>query len=289
MKNDKEPYGHGNLKWVSTQWLEGHLSEIRVMDIQPDIHDYIKGHIPGAVYFAEKLLRLPLSGVPGVYIEPEAFSKLMSRIGISNDTPVVIYTGVGLHQKGGNGLDQPMLAYTLLRFGHKEVYLLDGGLDKWVAQKRKISQEFPKVKLGNFKANVNSEMYVDIDDVIKLKGNDDVILLDARPSNWYRGEDSPWIRDGHIPGAVNLPWKSLMNPDNPTELKPIEEIKKIAEDVGATKDKLIICSCGTGREATNEYTIFKHLLGYPKVRLYEGSFTEWSMDSKRKVATGSKP
>jgi thiosulfate/3-mercaptopyruvate sulfurtransferase len=289
MKNDEEPYGYGKLKWVSTQWLANHLDTIRIMDIQPDIHDYIKGHIPGAVYFAEKLLRLPLNGVPGVYIEPEAFANLMSRIGISNDTPVVIYTGIGLHQKWGNGLDQPMLAYTLLRFGHREVYLLDGGLDKWIAEKRAVSQEFPKVKPSNFKAKVNSEMYIGIDDVIKSKDNDDVILLDARPSNWYRGEASPWIRDGHIPGAVNLPWKSLMNPDNPTELKPIEEIKKLAEDAGATKDKLIICSCGTGREATNEYTTFKHLLGYPKVRLYEGSFTEWSIDPKREVATGSKP
>ena len=205
MKNDKEPYGNGRLKWISTQWLADHLDTIRIMDIQPDIHDYIQGHIPGAVYFAEKLLRLPLNGVPGVYIESEAFANLMSRIGISNDTPVVIYTGIGLHQKWGNGLDQPMLAYTLLRFGHKEVYLLDGGLDKWVAEKRKISQEFPKVKPSNFKAKVNSEMYVNIADVINLKDNDDVILLDARPSNWYRGEDSPWIRDGHIPGAVNLP------------------------------------------------------------------------------------
>ena len=80
-----------------------------------------------------------------------------------------------------------------------------------------------------------------------------------------------------------------MNPDNSTELKPVEEIRKLAEDVGATKDKLVICSCGTGREATNEYTIFKHLLGYPKVRIYEGSFTEWSMDPKREVASSSQP
>ncbi|TFF91697.1 sulfurtransferase [Candidatus Thorarchaeota archaeon] len=289
MKSDETPYGFGDLKWVSTNWLEERLDEIRVIDIQPDIHDYIKAHIPGAVYFAQKLLRVPEHGRPGVYIEPEQFEALMSRIGVNNDTPVVIYTGIGLHSGIGDGLDQPMLAYTLMRFGHKEVYLLDGGFDKWVREGKLVTQEFPEIKPTKFKAKVNKGMYVDLQQVEKMKDKDDVVLLDARPGNWYKGEDSPWIRDGHIPGAVNLPWKTLMHPENAAELKPVEEIRKLAEEVGATKDKTIICSCGTGREATNEYTIFKHLLDYPDVKLYEGSFTEWTMDPDRPVATGTKP
>jgi thiosulfate/3-mercaptopyruvate sulfurtransferase len=289
MKSDETPYGFGNLKWVSTDWLESRLEKMRIIDVQPDIHDYIKAHIPGAVYFSQKLLRVPENGRPGVYIDPKQFEALMSRIGVSSDTPVVIYTGMGLHKGWGDGLDQPMLAYTLLRFGHKEVYLLDGGFDKWIKEGKLITQEFPDIKPAKFKANVNKDMFADLKEVEKLKGKDDAILLDARPADWYKGEESPWIRDGHIPGAVNLPWKSLMHPENATELKPVEEIRKLVEEVGATKDKTIICSCGTGREATNEYTIFKHLLDYPEVKLYEGSFTEWTEDPGRPVATGMKP
>ena len=286
---DKEPYGHGALKWVSTSWLEDHMDEVKIVDVQPDVHDYFKAHIPEAVYLSGKTFRAPLNGLPAQYVTPQHIEGLLGRIGLAKDTPVVVYTGKGKHKGWGDGLDQPMMAYTLLRHGAKEVYLLDGGIDKWIEEGREISQEFPDVTPDVFDAEVDEDMFMTLEEVEEKKDMDDVILLDARPSKFYTGEESPWIRDGHIPGAVNLPWAILMTDDNKTELKAIEEIESLAEEVGATKDKLIICSCGTGREATAEYTIFKHLLGYPKVKLFEGSFTEWSTDPEREVVTGKDP
>jgi thiosulfate/3-mercaptopyruvate sulfurtransferase len=181
-----------------------------------------------------------------------------------------------------------MVAYTLARFGHNDVYVLDGGLDKWLAEERPTSQAFPEIGTGSFEATVRSEMFVEYETFKKIKDDDDVALLDARPADVYSG-DGPWIRNGHIPGAVNLPWKTLMHPDNTRLLKPKEEVAEIAERVGATEDKMIICSCGTGREATNEYIIFRHYLDYPQVKLYEGSFTEWSSYSGNPVVRGMKP
>ena len=290
MKRDDQPYGVGRLKWVSTDWLADHLEDgLTILDVQPDVHDYFLAHVPGAVYLTDKTLRAPLRGLPAQILTPEFIGGIFGRVGITNTEPVVVYTGKGGFKRIGDGLDQYMMAYTLLRMDHAEVYLLDGGLDKWIAEEKETSQRFPQVTPAGFKVKINKEMFVELEEFRKIKDTGDTILLDARPERVYTGETGPWIRNGHIPGAVNLPWSSLMDPENKTLLKPFDEIKGLAEKVGATRDKLVICSCGTGREATNEYTIFKHLLGYPRVRLYEGSFTEWSAHPELEVVKGPNP
>ncbi|TXT56928.1 MAG: putative thiosulfate sulfurtransferase [Candidatus Thorarchaeota archaeon] len=289
MKIDNAPIGHGSVKYVSTDWLEKHLDDVFILDVQPNPHDYFLQHIPGSVYLSPNLQRATKDGQPAVYLEPHQLAELFARVGIDSDTTVVLYTHKGDFKNWGDGLEQPFMAYTLIRFGAKEVYVLDGGLEKWISEGKPLSQEFPEVKATKFKADAKEEMKITIDELIKIKDQDDVILLDARPPHLYKGEGTPWIKDGHIPGAVNLPWANLMHPDNPRLLKELDEIKAIAEKAGATPDKQIICSCGTGREATNEYLIFKHLLGYERVQLYEGSFTEWSADPDRPVVKGSKP
>lgn len=98
-----------------------------LLDVQPDIHDYITEHIPEAVYFNQNLLRVPLKGRPGGYIPTKSIEPLFSRVGMKADTPVVVYTGVGDFRGWGDGLEQTMVAYSLARFGHNNVYVLKGG------------------------------------------------------------------------------------------------------------------------------------------------------------------
>lgn len=222
-------------------------------------------------------------------LRPSMVAALFSRVGVSMEKPVVVYTAKGGWKGWGDGLEQCMMAYVLLRMGHRQVYLLNGGMDKWVAEGKKTNQVFPKIKPTSFRSELQEDFFVDMKQVKEMKDQKGVALLDARPGNVYRGEAGPWIKSGHIPGAVNLPWASLMDDKNKTLLKPLEEIKKLAEVAGATKNKTIICSCGTGREATNEFTIFKHLLGYPIVKIYEGSFTEWSSRPRNPVVKGPDP
>ena len=290
MKEEKYPIGQKEIKWTSTNWLADHLDDgdFMILDVQPDIHDYIEAHIPGAVYMSEKLFRVPEDGTPGKWIPKEAAQAEFSRVGLDPDKPVVVYTGTGLFRGWGDGLEQTMVAYTLKRFGHKNIYLLDGGLDKWLEEDRPVSKEFPEVKKSSYDAKVQSDIFLDYEQFLNIKDKDDTILLDARPEDIYAGQ-GPWIKAGHIPGAVNLPWKSLMTEDNSRLLKSEEEIKKILEEKNITKDKTIVCSCGTGREATNEYVLFKHLLNYPNVKLYEGSFTEWSSFPDNPTVTGKDP
>ncbi|MFP3897237.1 MAG: sulfurtransferase [Anaerolineales bacterium] len=292
------PYGTGAVKWISTEWLEDQLTEgvedqveqkkFVILDCQPNVHDYIKEHIPGAVYMNEGLLRVPREGLPAQYVDPEVMENNLRRIGVEADRPVVVYTGTGPFKGWGDGLEQTMMAYTLARFGHENVYILDGGIDKWKAEERPLSQVFPELEPSGFDVEVQSEFYVEYEAFQNIKDDEDVVLLDARPEDVYAGQ-GPWIKAGHIPGAINLPWKRLMDADNARLLKSDEEIGAILEEHGVTRDKLVICSCGTGREATNEFILLNWYLEFPRVRIYEGSFTEWSSYPDNPTVIGSEP
>jgi thiosulfate/3-mercaptopyruvate sulfurtransferase len=284
------PYGEGSVKWVSTEWLEAHLLDdnLMILDVQPNIHDYIKEHISGAVYMNEGLLRVPLNGLPGQYVPESVIQANVRRVGLKPDVPVVVYTGVGPFKGWGDGLEQTMMAYTLARFGHENVYVLDGGVEKWKAENKPLSQVFPKVQPSDFVPDVHREYFLEYEAFKQNKDRDDVILLDARPPGVYEGQ-GPWIKAGHIPGAVNVPWKWFMDDNNSRLLKPDDQIQSILDEHGIVPEKTIICSCGTGREATNEFILFKWYLGFPKVKIYEGSFTEWSSYPQNPTVTGPNP
>lgn len=284
------PPGEGKVKWVSTDWLQEHLEgkDLMILDAQPNVHDYIQEHIPGAVYLNEGVLREPLKGRPAMYVPPEAIQPIFRRVGLKNDLPVVVYTGTGPFKGWGNGLEQTMMAYSLARFGHNKVYVLDGGIDKWKDEGKLITKVFPKIEESDFTVEARREYFVEYKEFKAMKDREDVILLDARPPHVYEGQ-GPWIKPGHIPGAINLPWASLMDDKNKRLLKPDERIQSIIKEHSITRDNTIICSCGTGREATNEFILFKWYLSYPKVKIYEGSFTEWSSYPENPTVTGKNP
>ncbi len=284
------PYGEGKVKWVSTEWLSEHLEDgdLMILDVQPNVHDYIQQHVPGAVYMNEGLLRVPLRGLPAQYVPPEAVQAVVRRVGLRPDVPVVVYTGVGPFSGGGNGLEQTMMAYSLVRFGHDQVYVLDGGIDKWKAEGRTLTQVFPRVEGSDFAVQVRGEYVIAYEEFKARKDEHDVILLDARPPAVYEGQ-GPWIKAGHIPGAINVPWTRFMHPDNARLLRSDEEIQAVLDEHGIAPHKTVICSCGTGREATNEFILFKWYLGYPRVLIYEGSFTEWSSYPDNPTVLGKNP
>ena len=285
------PYSKGDkkVKWVSTEWLEDNMdTELMIFDVQPDIHDYIKEHIHGAFYLNEWFLREMQGSDPAKYIPAEAIEILFRKIGIRKDMPTLVYTGKGFYSKKGDGWGQTMAAYSLVRFGHEDVYILDGGIDKWKKEERGLTKVFPVVEESGFEVNTREEYYIEYEEFKDIKDNDDVVVLDARPFKYYAGP-SLWSKDGHIPGAKNLQASALMNPKNRQLLKPMDEIKSLIEEREATPDKKIICYCGTGREATNLFLVFKWYLDYPDVRIYEGSITEWVQRDDNPTVTGPNP
>ena len=278
------------VRWVSSSWLKEHLDDEKliIVDTQPNIHDYIQEHIPGSLYMNESLLRVYYKDRPAVYLPTEAIQIIFQRIGIKSNAPIVVYTGKGAFKGWGDGLEQTMVTYSFARFGHDQVYILDGGIDKWKQDGFELTKEFPHIDESNFKVTPRLDYMVDYNQFLSLKDRDDVMLLDARPPAFYRGQ-GPWNKPGHIPGAINLPWANLMDDTNKTLLKQRDEICEILEGKEITPKKMIICSCGTGREATNEFLLFKWYLKYPRVKIHEGAFTEWVSHLENKTITGEFP
>ena len=287
-ENAPYPRGDSKVRLVTPAWLADHIDDasLTIIDTQPDVYDYVQEHIPGAVYLTEGVLRVSNRGFPTSYSPDACIQESFRRAGLEAGSPVVVYTGKGAFSGRGDGLAQTMMAYTLAKYGHDTVYILDGGIDRWKGEGRELSQEFPAVEPSGFTSKIRADYAIGYDEFRQIKDNDDVVVLDARPAEVYEGQSGPWRRRGHIPGAVSLPWRSLMDNANPALLKPNDELDIILEEHGVDRTQTVICTCGIGRTATSEFVLLKWFYLYPNVRIYEGSFTEWSAYPDNPVATG---
>jgi len=280
--------------WISSEWLADHLddSSLLIVDCRQNSHSYFQEHIPGAVHLHEELLRMHIGKLPVKWISPGAAQVLFSTLGFEQDRPVVVYSGTrsltSSSTATSDGLEQTLVAYSLARFGCRKVMVLDGGLAKWKSENRILSQDFGTSRLSPFTVEVQIDFLIGYEECARLKDEPDAILLDTRPLSMYEGQ-GPWMKPGHIPGAVNLPAMRVMDDKNSTLLKPEEEIRTILFSCGITPEKTVICSCGTGRSATAIFLVLKYFLGYPDVVMYEGGFTEWSSIPDNPVVTGKYP
>jgi thiosulfate/3-mercaptopyruvate sulfurtransferase len=267
---------------VSPQWVEEHAADtnVRILDVRQNVYDYFVGHIPNAVHLSDAALRFPLDGYPTQYPELFMISQVFSRAGIKKGDRVVLYSD------GDSVLGATMIAYLLERVGHSDIAIVDGGWSAYSGA-RKVSQEYPQYKAAPYDALDNRAGRFSIDDVKAALGKDSVKFIDARPANVYRGEVKTWVRNGHIPGAYSIPWKSLVDEANSHKLKPLEQLRTVFSAKGFKETDDIVVYCGTSREASIEYFVLKHLLKFPKVRLYEGSWAEYSNHPQLPVETGA--
>jgi len=151
------------------------------------------------------------------------------------------------------------------------------------------TQAYPSYRPGMLFAGDVQSIRIELPEVRRLIGGERVTFVDARPAPAYLGETRTWIRNGHIPGARSLDWHLLVEPDNPHKIKPIAELRSLFASRGLDERSDIVLYCGTSREASLEYVIARHVLGLPRVRLYEGSWTEYVAHPELPVATGPEP
>ncbi len=261
---------------VSTDWLADHLDApgLVVVESDEDVLLYDTGHIPGAVKVDWHMdLNDP---VTRDYLDGPAFARLMSERGIARDHTVVFY-GDNFNWWAAYAL----WVFTL--FGHPDVRLLDGGRKKWIDEGRPLSTDVPERAGTDYPA-------VDRRDAPIRAFRDDVMrhvegggrLVDVRSPQEYSGEllhmpDYPQegaLRGGHIPGARNVPWKRAANDD--ATFKSADELRAIYEkEQGLSADQDVVAYCRIGERSSHTWFVLHHLLGYPKVRNYDGSWTEW--------------
>ena len=262
---------------VSTEWVASHLNDpgIRLVESNEDPLLYATGHIPGAVEVDwTRDLNDP---VRRDYLGRAEFEALMRRIGVTRDTTVVFY--------GDRNNWWATYAFWVFQlFGHDKAKIMDGGRIKWVNEGRPQSTDVPGYPASDYQAAERNDAKIrayrdNVLEHLKAKGP----LVDVRSPDEYSGKklhmpeypNEGALRGGHIPGAASVPWAKAVNPDDGT-FKTADELRALYENDAKIKpDDDVIVYCRIGERSSHTWFVLTHLLGYKKVRNYDGSWTEW--------------
>lgn len=256
---------------------------VRIVDMRTSLLDYLKGHIPNAVYLHFENLRVPDKGIPAQAPDRICLERLLGdNLSISNDMWVILYS-----EK--TNPNTTFLAWTFNYLGHKKVGILNGGWEKWISEKLPTTQAYPSLLPKKFFGKVLRETLAEKKWVRDRLSAKNVVIVDARPPKQYSGEEGEEIRRGHIPEARNIFWETTLEGEEVRVWKKKEDLEKIFAESGVSRDKEVIVHCRTGREASHLYFTLKHVLGFPNVRLYRGSWVEWSADRNMPIKTGMDP
>ncbi len=272
--SENKGYAHPEVL-VDADWVEAHLQDpqVRLIEVDVDTTAYEQGHIPGAVGFdwkkelQDQIVRSPLS--------KEHLEELLGRAGVSNDTTVVLYGD-------NNNWFAAWALWILKYYGHEDARLLDGGRVKWLAGKREITTQVPSYPVMTYHAGApDTEIRALRDQVLGWLGQSNVTLVDVRSPGEYSGEllapanlpQEGAQRGGHIPGAANIPWATAVREDG--TFKSADELRAIYGSKSVTADKEVVAYCRIGERSSHTWFALYYLLGYPKVRNYDGSWTEW--------------
>ena len=260
---------------VETDWLEEHVNDpdIRVIEVDEDTEAYEKGHIQGAVGW--NWTTDLHTEVGRDYVDQAGLSELLSAAGVSSDTTVILY--------GGNNNWFAAYAYWVLKLrGFDDVKLLNGGRKKWELESRELTQDPPTVSGTGFSISGGERDQIRAlrDEVLgKLEGATG--FVDVRSPEEFRGEklapdhlpQEQAQVPGHIAGAANIPWAKAANEDG--TFKSADELKALYESEGITGDREIIAYCRIGERSSHTWFALQELLGYPNVKNYDGSWTEY--------------
>jgi thiosulfate/3-mercaptopyruvate sulfurtransferase len=282
-----EPYAHPEAL-VSTDWVQEHLRDpkVRVVESDEDLLLYDVGHVPGAV-------RIDWQGdlqdqIVRDYIDAEKFADLCSKNGIAEDTTVVFYG-----DKSNWWACYAFWAFSL--FGHKNLKIMNGGRKLWIDEGRPLSREVPGYPRTEYKVAGDRESAVRAfrDDVMAhLKACRP--LIDVRSPKEFTGEmlhmeeypQEGSLRGGHIPTARNVPWSRAVNEDG--TFKSAEELRAIFEDdLGLKPSDDVIAYCRIGERSSLTWFVLTYLLGFGRVRNYDGSWTEWGNLVRAPIAKGA--
>ncbi len=261
---------------VDTSWVADHLNDpnVRLLESNEDILLYDTGHIPGAIKI-DWVADLN-DAVSRDYLDRARFEQLAAAKGISNDTTVVFY--------GDKNNWWATYAFWVFKlFGHTDARILNGGRAKWIAEGREVTRAVPTYARGNYKAPERDDSSIRAfrEQVFAHLNKDGTALVDVRSPQEFSGEklhmpeypQEGTLRGGHIPTAVNIPWAQAAQEDG--TFKTRTDLESLYAGQGITSDKDVIAYCRIGERSSHTWFVLTYLLGYPRVRNYDGSWTEW--------------
>lgn len=261
---------------VDTQTVANNLGKsLKVVEVDYDPENaYRQGHLQGAsLIWWKRDINDPITRD---IISKSQFEDLLSRNGITPQSEVILYGDF-------NNWFAAFVFWIFKYYGHENVKIMNGGRKKWEIENRSYTKDEPSILKTNYVAQPPNEgLRAYLFDVRRALDKKDTVLVDVRSPKEFSGEitapaEYPMEhaqRGGHIPNANNIPWASAVN-DTDGTFKSVEDLKKIYEAKGVTPDKDVICYCRIGERSSHTWFVLKYLLGYPQVRNYDGSWTEW--------------
>ena len=275
---------------VSTEWLDNEMgaSDLVVLDssVPPVVPGYFSINrdgefavIPGAQRFDyDQVVCKPNTTLPHMLPEPELFEEEVRKLGINNTSTVIVYDDVGLYAS-------PRAWWMFKAMGHDKVAVLDGGLPKWLSEKKEVSEKFSEPSPGNFVAELDESLFCDFEVVLQGLDRSNCAVLDARSEFRFKGLESeprPGVRSGHMPNAINLPFPKVLNGGL---LKSEQELREIFASLVSENQEKIITSCGSGITACI-LTLAADVAGFRDLSVYDGSWAEWGLPGKLPVVSG---
>jgi thiosulfate/3-mercaptopyruvate sulfurtransferase len=260
---------------VSTEWAAQHLNDpkVRLVEVDVDTSAYNQGHIPGAVGWNWQTQLQ--DNVRRDLITKQALDQLLSRSGISNDTTILLYGD-------NNNWFAAYALWQLKYYGHKDARLINGGRKKWVEEKRPLTAEPPKIAPATYRATGPDEsIRARKEDVFAIVENrNHGHLVDVRSVDEFTGKiiappgmSETAQRAGHIPAAANVPWAQAANEDG--TFKSADQLQQLYGSKGVDGKDETIAYCRIGERSSHTWFVLKYLLGYDRVKNYDGSWTEW--------------
>ena len=275
---------------VSMAWLAERLGsdEVQVVDAswfmpgegRTGAEAYAQGHIPGAVFFDIDGVADRSTDLPHMLPAPDAFAAAAGQLGLRRDRTIVVYDGQGI-------FSAPRVWWTLRAMGFPNVVVLDGGLLKWRAEGRPLETSAPSPTATDIEPAFDPSLVCDLAAVQGVLERRDAQVVDARAAARFRGEapePRAGLRSGHMPGARNVPWGGLVQPDG--TMKSAEAIRAAFRDAGVDLGAPIVTTCGSGVSAAL-LALALARLGREDVAVYDGSWTEWGGRGDTAVVTGA--
>ena len=266
---------------VSTEWLADHLQapDVRVVDAtwylpndeRLGIDTFNEGHIPGAVFFDIDEIADTGSDLPHMLPSPEKFSSRVRKLGLGDGLRIVVYDANG-------GFMAACRVWWMFRaFGHDNVAVLNGGLPKWLAEERPLSDLPIQVQERHFTARHDNFLVRNVDQLIANLDTHKEQVIDVRSPGRFAGteaEPRAGLRSGHIPDAINVPIPLIMDPTNYFAFRSSAEIQNNLDAAGLDPKRPLVASCGSGVTAC-VVGLGLYLIGQKEVAIYDGSWTEW--------------
>lgn len=272
---------------VSTDWLSGHLDQVKPVDgswFMPaegrsGAAEFLEAHIPGAVFFDIDALADTTVDLPHMLPSPEAFAMAVGALGLRRECLIVAYDSFGVRSAA-------RVWWTLRAMGFENVLVLDGGLRKWRAEGRPTVSGPASPAKAEVRPAFDGGLVRDQAAMRAIVANGGAQIVDARGAARFRGEapePRPGLRSGHMPAACNVPFDGLLNPDG--TMKSVDEIPSVFTGAGVDLDRPIVTTCGSGVTAS-VLALALARIGRDRAAVYDGSWSEWGALTDAPVVTG---